>query len=104
VLATLKDQHGEGQQTGEIDIELPMSRRDLADLIGVRPETLSRLIRELETDGIAAFGFRTVRIPDLDLLLDELESDGDALEEAPRLSDLGRRSAQPSAAQRLSVN
>lgn len=104
VLAALKDQHGEGQQTGEIDIELPMSRRDLADLIAVRPETLSRLIRELETDGVAAFGFRSVRIPDLDLLLDELESETEPLEETPSLVQLGRAAVHPAAAQTLRVS
>ncbi len=104
VLAALKDQHGQGQHTGEIDIELPMSRRDLADLIAVRPETLSRLIRELETDGVASFGFRSVRIPDLDLLLDELEAEGEPPEETPSLAHLGRAGVHAPAAQSLRVS
>jgi CRP-like cAMP-binding protein len=82
VLIMLKEHHGVGTNTGEIEILLPVSRRDLADLIAVRPETLSRLIRELEGDGIARFGFRNVRIPDLDLLLDEIEPDEDWSEAA----------------------
>ena len=73
-LAALKNNHGEGSATGDIRITLPISRRDLADLIAVRPETLSRVIRELETDGVATFAGRTVEIPDLDRLLDEIET------------------------------
>jgi CRP-like cAMP-binding protein len=73
-LAALKNQHGEGSPSGDIVITLPISRRDLADLIAIRPETLSRVIRELEADAVATFSGRTVRIPDLDRLLDEIES------------------------------
>ena len=72
-LAALRTHHGEGSPTGDIVITLPISRRDLADLIAIRPETLSRVIRELEADSVAAFSGRTVRIPDLDRLLDEIE-------------------------------
>jgi len=89
-LAALKDQHGQARDTGEIDIALPMSRRDLADLIAVRPETLSRLIRELETDAVASFGLRNVRIPDLDVLLDEIEDDEDSLPQVPVLAHFGK--------------
>lgn len=72
-LASLKNNHGEGTDSGDIVITLPISRRDLADLIAVRPETLSRVIRELESDGVATFSGRTVQITDLDRLLDEIE-------------------------------
>lgn len=72
-LASLKNNHGEGSSSGDIVITLPISRRDLADLIAVRPETLSRVIRELESDGVAAFSGRSVQIADLDRLLDEIE-------------------------------
>ena len=73
-LMVLRLHHGTGTETGEILIDLPLSRRDLADLIAVRPETLSRAIHELEHDGIALFAGRTVRIPDLDRMFDELEA------------------------------
>jgi hypothetical protein len=42
-------------------------------MLGTRPESLSRLIRDLETDGVAHFGSRQIVVPDLDALLDELE-------------------------------
>lgn len=38
--------------TGESGvIHLPMSRRDIADFLGVAPETVSRMIRQLQTSG-----------------------------------------------------
>jgi CRP/FNR family transcriptional regulator len=72
-LMILRQHHGVGAESGEIEIELPLSRRDLADLISIRPETLSRAIHELERDGVATFSGRNVHIPDLDRMLDELE-------------------------------
>jgi CRP/FNR family transcriptional regulator len=75
-LMILRQHHGTGAESGEITIGLPMSRRDLADLIAIRPETLSRAIHELERNGVALFSGRTVRIPDLDRMMDELEIAG----------------------------
>jgi hypothetical protein len=41
-------------------------------MLGARPESLSRLIRDFENEGVAQFGTRQVVVPDLDALLDEL--------------------------------
>jgi len=50
LLACLMENHGE--KSGEhMHMHLPLSRTDLADLIGVQPETLSRLVKRLEADG-----------------------------------------------------
>ncbi len=57
-----------------ININLPISRQDMALMIATRPETLSRTIRSLEKDGIVKFDKRKVIIPDLDALLDEIEN------------------------------
>ena len=43
-------------------------------MLGTRPESLSRLIRDFATDGVAHFGPREVVVPDLDVLLDEVEN------------------------------
>jgi DNA-binding Lrp family transcriptional regulator len=43
-------------------MELPLSRRDLASMIGTRHETLSRIISRLEEDGVARFSGRTVHV------------------------------------------
>jgi CRP-like cAMP-binding protein len=57
---------------GEVDgsgnaawLELPLSRRDLAAMLGVRPETVARAARQLGEMGLARFDSRRVVIPDL---------------------------------------
>lgn len=53
-----------GRQNGEtITMRLPLSRMDLADLIGVQPETMSRLIKRLEQDGVFVIAGREVQMP-----------------------------------------
>lgn len=53
-------------------LELPLARRDLAAMLGVRPETVARSLRQLEQQGHAHFSGRQVRIPDLRRLRREL--------------------------------
>lgn len=51
-------------------IELPMSKKDLASYLGTTPETISRRLTDLETDGyIIQTGQRNIEILDLDGLL-----------------------------------
>ena len=50
----------------------------IACLVGVRPESLSRGIRQLEAAGVAHFRGKRVVVPDLDALLDEIEGDEEA--------------------------
>jgi CRP/FNR family transcriptional regulator len=73
LLLVLKDRSASADDEGRLTIELPLSRRDLAAMLGTRPESLSRLIRDFATDGVARFGPHEVVVPDLDALLDELE-------------------------------
>jgi len=73
LLLVLKDRSASADDEGRLTIELPLSRRDMAAMLGTRPESLSRLIRDFATDGVAHFGAREVVVPDLDALLDELE-------------------------------
>ena len=55
----LMEKHGEAVGTG-FRMYLPLSRSDLADLLGVQPETLSRLIGRLEKDNFFAITGRNV--------------------------------------------
>lgn len=55
-------QHTNRMPAGETEFTLPLSRRDLADLISVSAESLSWAIRDLENSGMAHFSGRTVRI------------------------------------------
>jgi CRP-like cAMP-binding protein len=73
LLLSLKAAHGQVDDDGNLVIELPLSREDVASLIGARPESLSRAIRALDSEGIARFVGRKVIVADLDLLIDELE-------------------------------
>lgn len=61
LLVSLMEQHGT-RTGGEVRMRLPLSRSDLADLIGVQRETMSRLVKRLEDDGAFAFAGREVRM------------------------------------------
>jgi CRP/FNR family transcriptional regulator len=69
-LVSLRGRFGE-VVGGRLEITLPLSRRDLASLVGASPETVSRAVGELAACGAASFSGRRVEVADLDLLLDE---------------------------------
>lgn len=73
LLLTLKDRYGEVDDEGTMTIRLPLSRQDIASMLGTRPETISRAINILEEAEVAQFSGRKVIIADLDSLLDEIE-------------------------------
>jgi CRP/FNR family transcriptional regulator len=73
VLLTLKDHFASTDENGHVVLKLPLSRMDLASMVVARPESLSRAIHSLEQAGVARFEGRSVTIPDLDLLLHEIE-------------------------------
>lgn len=73
LLLALKDRYATVQDDGSMILQLPLSRQDIADILGSRPETVARIIHALEVDGVALFSGRKVIIPDLDGLLDEIE-------------------------------
>lgn len=73
LLLTLKDRFAEAAEDGTLSMKLPLSRQDIADILGARPEMVARIIHALEVDGVAIFSGRKVVIPDLDPLLDEIE-------------------------------
>ncbi|HJQ99077.1 MAG TPA: Crp/Fnr family transcriptional regulator [Candidatus Polarisedimenticolaceae bacterium] len=78
LLLVLKDRSATADEQGRLTIDLPLSRRDLAAMLGARPESLSRLIKAFETEGIARFGTREVMVPDLDVLMDQLGTPAEA--------------------------
>ncbi len=75
LLLVLKDRASTVDDDGNIIIELPLSRQDIASMLGARPESISRTIRQFQDESIAQFHARDVIIPDLDALIDELEAE-----------------------------
>lgn len=75
LLLVFKDRFSRPDADGMLVLDLPISRQDMAAMIGVRPETMSRAIRKFEDDGIAFFSGRQVRVPDLSVLIDQLQLD-----------------------------
>jgi CRP/FNR family transcriptional regulator len=75
LLLILNDRYGTANESDKATIELPLSRQDLAALIGARPETLARTIQVLQKNDLAHFKGRHVAIPHLSDLLNELGLD-----------------------------
>jgi len=69
LLLSLKEKWGQQQEDGTLHLALPVSRSDLAEMLGVRRESLSRLIHDLQTSDVAHFYHRMVIIPKPDDLL-----------------------------------
>lgn len=76
LLLCLRERHANVDSDGALVISLPLSRQDIAASLGTTPETVARTVGALQHDGVAEFRGRTVRVNDLDLLLDELEKVG----------------------------
>ncbi len=72
LLILLRDHYGTTTSDGTLFLELPMTWRDLADMIGARPESVSRTLRQIQEDGLIRLSGRTVRIKHIDRLVDEL--------------------------------
>ncbi len=73
LLLLLRDRFGEVDDDGTITIHVPLSRQEIASLVGARPESISRVIRQLEEQNVAQFRGRDVVVPDLDPLMDAAE-------------------------------
>ncbi|MCP5365931.1 MAG: Crp/Fnr family transcriptional regulator [Hyphomicrobiales bacterium] len=74
LLVLLHDRWGRSVGDGAVDIEIPLTRHDLASMVGARPETVSRAIRHLENEGLARFRGRNVHIEQFDRLAEELHA------------------------------
>ena len=73
LLLVLKDRYGIAGEDGSLILELPLSRQDMAAMIGIRPESMSRAIRSFEEDDIAHFSGRRVHVARIEDLILELE-------------------------------
>jgi len=66
---------GYEDEDGKATVELPVKRSELAELVGVRPESISRLIDKLETDNIMQFNDRRVQITNVGEILEQVGAD-----------------------------
>lgn len=75
LLLSLMERFGQAgdEAHGHVVMALPVARKDLAAMLGTRPETLARTIAELRADGMVRFDGRCVVVPNERALLDELE-------------------------------
>jgi CRP/FNR family transcriptional regulator len=63
---------------GALVVDLPLTREEMADYLGLTLETVSRQISALKRDGVITLeGKRHVTIPDFDRLLEEAGDDSD---------------------------
>ena len=64
--------------SGTLSVDLPLTREEMADYLGLTLETVSRQISALKKDGVISLtGNRHVTIPDLDRLMEEAGDDSD---------------------------
>lgn len=62
-LAELVRTHGRPGVSG-VMIDLKLSQESLAEMVGVSRQTLNRLLKGLETDGVVALGYRALTVKD----------------------------------------
>ncbi|MBC8270290.1 MAG: Crp/Fnr family transcriptional regulator [Rhodospirillaceae bacterium] len=74
LLMILRERCGSLIDDGSLFLELPLTRRDMASMLGIRPESLSRLVREIENEGLAHFSGSKITISNPASLLRELDA------------------------------
>jgi CRP/FNR family transcriptional regulator len=67
-----------GAKTGVLVFDLPLTREQMAEYLGLTLETVSRQMSALKKEGVISLaGNRRVTVPDMDRLLEEAADDGD---------------------------
>jgi len=72
LLLLFKDRYATIEADGRVLLDLPISRQDMAAMIGVRAESLSRTIRTLADDGLIDVSGHRAWILDMDRLIAEV--------------------------------
>src|SRR3546814_20272421 len=68
LLSRLLGHCGVSDSAGRVQAQLPLSREDLAGMLGVRQETLSRLLNRLKQEGVVGISSRHCPFLSLPLL------------------------------------
>jgi len=71
-LMVLFDRYGSGDEMNGYELKIPVSRRNLASLIAVTPESVSRTISDLEEDGLIKFSGRNAHFANIGAIFDEI--------------------------------
>ena len=66
ILLVLYERYGTAVDNKGGFLELPLTRMDIAELVGTTPETLSRLIKKIESENLIRFDGRKIKFLDLD--------------------------------------
>jgi len=74
LLLLLNERFGHISSDGKLILELPLTRRDMASMIGAQPESVSRTFHDLQAEGLASFSGRNVHVPAYDRLVEELHT------------------------------
>jgi len=72
LLLDLRKDFGSDQSNGDVLLDFPFSRQEMASMIGVRVETLSREIRHLTDDGLVKFSGHRAWIKNLTAIRQEV--------------------------------
>jgi len=68
-LMVLYERLGYQDESGHAALDLPIKRMELAELIGAQPESISRLIRSVESEGLLQIDDRRIQFRDMDAVL-----------------------------------
>jgi CRP/FNR family transcriptional regulator len=75
LLVLFHDRWGSHLDDGSVNIRLPITRDDMASMIGAHPDSVSRAIRQLESKGLMQVDGRSFRIKEFNLLAEQLHTD-----------------------------
>lgn len=74
LLMIMRERCGRIVEDGSLYMELPLTRRDIASMLGIRAESLSRLVHEIEAEGLIHFSGNLVTVSNPDQLLNEIDA------------------------------
>lgn len=72
VLLIFYEQNGNYEPENGYTVDIPISRQDLAALVGTAPETISRTIRKLQNEGVVRFQGQQAKFANLEAVFEEI--------------------------------
>ncbi len=72
LMMVLYERLGYLNENGDPTVELPILRREIADLLGAQPESISRLIRKVQDEGLLQFNGKLILYCDMNKVQQEI--------------------------------